>query len=94
MSETKRVLFSQSALSILSQARFDPKADRWYDMFSGGYWWSDEGLGKVLEVHAHESRNDPSCPVLTAFRFVVAYRASLARVAPNAQYREPWEQLL
>ena len=37
-------------LSLLRQARYDPTASRRYDLFSGGFLWSDEFPEGVWEV--------------------------------------------
>jgi hypothetical protein len=43
-------LFSETELSVLRNACYDPEAVRAYDMWSGGFYWSDEGFEELARV--------------------------------------------
>lgn len=78
--------FPDTAIEILRQACWEPKAHRSYDLLAGGFMWSDEGFDEVLHV-CEEGYVGP-------FRCVLAYRASLIRGEPRNELQEAWDQLL
>lgn len=82
-SRSESVLFSQAALAVLREARLDPNAKQQYEIMSGGFVWSDEGL--FNDVHVSDIR---------PFRWLVGYRSSLIRGNPNEELRSPWDQLI
>ena len=41
---------SPELLALLAQARFDPDAKRGYDLFAGGFFWSDEFPAGYMEM--------------------------------------------
>lgn len=81
----KPMLFPDAALSILREACWSPDAERTFEGMSGGFMWSAERLTDVASI----------CSKLDnwAFRYVIAYRASLIRRKPRSELIEPWEQL-
>ena len=77
--------FPDAAISVLRKTRWSADATREYDLLSGGFLWSDEGLREVTHI-CMDADN-------WAFRKVIAYRASLIRNEPRDELREPWDQL-
>ena len=73
-------LFTARDLAILQAAQFDPQATRMYEVFSGGFYWSDERLHLATENYA--------------FRYVIGYRASISEGASREGLRAAWDQLL
>ena len=79
--------FPPAALVMLAQQRFDPAAERSYDIMSGGFRWLDEFPNHQRWwdlMHAHDC---------CAFRFVLGYRASLIRGRERPELRAAWDQL-
>lgn len=79
--------FPPGALALLARQRFDPGAERGYDIMSGGFRWLDEfpdhdRWWKLMREH--------DC---WAFRFVLGYRASLVRGRERPELRKAWDQL-
>ncbi len=83
---TDRTIFPEGALELLRQVRYDPAAECHYEGMSGGLVWSDEFPREVISA-CHAEHN-------FAFRYVLAYRASLIREAPREKFRPVWHQLL
>ncbi|MDG3002481.1 hypothetical protein [Paludisphaera mucosa] len=79
------LLFPDAALDILRGASYRPEAERSYDILSGSYWWCDE---LVRETFAACRRHDS-----WAFRYLMGYRGSLIRGAPDAELMPVWEQV-
>jgi hypothetical protein len=70
-------------IEALRGVRYDPKAERSYELMSGGFVWSDEyPAGFTFTVGDF------------AFRFLVGYRASLIRGAPREELRSVWDAVL
>jgi hypothetical protein len=79
------MLFPETALAILREARWNPDATHSFEIMSGGFQWSDERLGEAaLACIACGS---------WAFRYLMGYRASLIRGVPREGLRAAWEQL-
>ena len=78
-------LFPPAALDVLRQARYDVRAKRNYDVWSGGFHWSDELLDEVSTICIREDN--------FAVRFMLGYRASLSGEHPREEFRPTWEQL-
>jgi hypothetical protein len=79
------LLFPDEALDILRGASYRPDAERSYEIMSGSFWWSDE---LVREASAACRRHDS-----WAFRYLMGYRGSLIRGAPDAELKPVWEQV-
>jgi hypothetical protein len=79
-------LFPKAALCILRQTCWNPQATSFYDGLSGGIIWSDEFSREAIDA----------CMSIDnwAFRYVLAYRASLIRGEPREELRAPWDQLV
>ena len=75
-------LFSEAELSVLRNSRYDPEAARAYDMFSGGFYWSDEGI----EDLARASDN-------YLYRYLIHHRALISEGKSRGPFTL-WEQLL
>lgn len=78
--------FPQSVLAILRQTTWDPNAICIYDGISGGLVWSDEYPREAF-AECFSSNN-------WAFRYVLAYRASLIQGIARDEFRAPWFQLV
>jgi hypothetical protein len=78
-------LFPEVALAILKQCKWNPEATMSYDGMSGGLLWSDEFPDAAFKACMDEDNY--------AFRYVLAYRASLIRQAPREPVLAAWEQL-
>jgi hypothetical protein len=77
------MLFPQAAIEILRAACWSAEATRGYEIFSGGFYWSDEGLEEAARF----------CDDNWAYREVIGYRASLIQGLPRRELFLPWEQL-
>ncbi|PQO33448.1 hypothetical protein C5Y96_11435 [Blastopirellula marina] len=77
--------FPESALVILRQTSWDPDAKFDYEGMSGGLVWSDEFPREVIRACR--------CEDSWAFRYILAYRASLIRGEPREQFGVVWDQL-
>src|SRR5262245_55763012 len=75
-------LFSETELSVLRISRYDPEAVRAYDIFSGGFYWSDEGITELAKV------SDTSL-----YRYLIRHRASISEGKPKGPLAL-WDQLL
>lgn len=82
---TDQRFFPESALVVLRQTQWDPDATFNYEGMSGGLVWSDEfpreAIAACMAVNNY------------AFRYVLAYRASLIREEPREEFRPVWDQL-
>ncbi len=78
--------FQEDVLDILRQTRWDPNAICIYDGISGGLVWSDEYPRAAFAACFSENN--------WAFRYVLAYRASLIREDPRDEFRAPFFQLV
>lgn len=79
------ILFPDEALDILRGARYRPEAERSYEIMSGSFWWSDELVGETFAAcRRHGS---------WAFRYLMGYRGSLIRGAPDAELEPVWQQV-
>ncbi|PQO33449.1 hypothetical protein C5Y96_11440 [Blastopirellula marina] len=78
--------FPEEVLAILRQTTWDPKAICIFDGVSGGLLWSDEYPPEAMAV-CFSSNN-------WAFRYVLAYRASLIQGEPREEFSAPWDQLV
>jgi hypothetical protein len=80
-------LFSPTALSILDRMPFDPDARASYELLSGALMWPDEcprpGTPEFAAV----------APV-GAYRYLVAYRASITLGGERTKFRPVWEQVV
>src|SRR5688572_9548391 len=72
-------LYSDRELAILPVAQFDPEAVRKYDIFAGGFYWSDERIEALGGTDT--------------YRQILAYRASLCERAPRKELLDTWDQL-
>ena len=79
-------LFPKAAIEILQNTKWSPDAKRSYELMSGGFHWSDEGLPNVTMI-CFEVES-------WAVRYVMGYRASLIRGKPREELKGPWDQLL
>lgn len=79
------MLFPEAAIAILRQASWAADAERTFELLSGGFIWSDERLDDVAHICIEAGS--------WAFRYVIAYRASLICGAPRSELAEPWNQL-
>ncbi len=70
---------------ILEGCKYDPSADRSYDMMRGGFVWTDE-------LPARDSGRYLAAIALLAK--VIAYRGSLTLGEPRDEYRKEWEYLM
>jgi hypothetical protein len=68
------------------EPRWDPNAVRHYDVMSDGFHWSDEMPTGAIDACFRGGS--------WAFRYVLAYRASLIRGEPDQDFQPPWDQLL
>ena len=75
-------LFSRAALWLLDRVQIDPAARGQFEYLSGGLIWPDEfpAFGG---------------PVFSgfAFRYLIAYRASITLGEERAEFRPVWEQV-
>lgn len=78
--------FPEKVLAILRQTVWDPTAICIFDGISGGLLWSDEYPREAMEECFSENN--------WAFRYVLAYRASLIRGEPRDEFSAPWDQLM
>ncbi|MFN3148595.1 hypothetical protein [Bremerella sp.] len=78
--------FPDNVLAILRQTTWDPAAICIFDGVSGGLLWSDEYPREAMA----ECLSDNNW----AFRYVLAYRASLIRGEPREEFSAPWDQLV
>ncbi|WDI42267.1 hypothetical protein [Bremerella sp. P1] len=78
--------FPDRALAILRQTIWDPNAICIYDGVSGGLVWSDEYPHEAMKVCLPDNH--------WAFRYVLAYRASLILGEPREEFSAPWDQLM
>jgi hypothetical protein len=61
--------FPDAAIEILRQARWNPNAERHYDVLSGGFYWTDEKLTEVASICSSQQN--------WTHRAIIAYRASI-----------------
>jgi hypothetical protein len=79
------LLFPDEALEILCGAAYQHDAERSYEVMSGSFWWSDELVrDTVASCRRHDS---------WAFRYLMGYRGSLIRGAPESGLLPVWDQV-
>jgi hypothetical protein len=76
-------LFSRAALGLLDRRRFDPSARGQFEYLSGGLIWPDE----FPAFGATVCRGD-------AFRYLIAFRASITLGEERDEFRPVWEQVV
>src|SRR5262249_43060284 len=87
------MLFPETALAILREARWNPDATHSFEIMSGGVQVSDERLwGAALVGRGSGVWAFLACGGW-AFRYLMGYRASLIRGVPREGLRAAWEQL-
>jgi len=74
--------FSDFEISILRNSRYDPEAVRAYDMLSGGFYWSDEGIKELAKASDNY-----------LYRYLIHHRASISAGRSKGPFAL-WEQLL
>jgi hypothetical protein len=80
-------LFSADGLAALDRMPFDPAARGSFELMSGGLMWPDEfPRPGSTEWEAVSPR--------WAYRYLLAYRASLTLGEERAEFRPVWEQVL
>jgi hypothetical protein len=79
------LLFPEEALDVLRRAAYHPDAERSYEAMSGSFWWSDE----LVREASYACRRHGSW----AFRYLMGYRASVIRDAPDPELLPVWEQV-
>jgi hypothetical protein len=80
-------LFSAAALAILDRMPFDPAARGRFEYLSGGLMWQDE-FPPVMS---------PDWQVIApnyAYRYLIAYRASITLGREQAAFCPVWEQVV
>jgi hypothetical protein len=77
--------FPDTALVILRQTRWNPRAAWRYEGLSGGLVWDDELPREAIEACGRVDS--------WAHRYVLGYRASLIRGEPSEGLRAAWDQL-
>lgn len=79
------LLFPEAALAILRDVQYNPDAMMKYDGMSDSLYWSDEFPDEATSA----------CMAVKswAYRFVLAYRASLIMSRPREELQPVWEQL-
>jgi hypothetical protein len=69
----------------LRNALWDPNAERYYNVWSGGFYWTDEKLREAGSV-CREQDN-------WGHRVIIGYRASLIKGNPRYELKEAWDYL-
>jgi hypothetical protein len=86
MSDADVPLFTSAGLEVLNRRPYDPAARASYDILSGGLIWPDEfpriGSPEWLVIA-------PRC----AYRYLIAYRASLTLGEELPDFRPVWDQV-
>jgi len=77
----------ETLYELLGKCEYDPKATRGFDVFAGGFTWSDE-------VPSTEFIDEKQRPIIVVrLRTVVAYRASLSFDSPRPEFELDWNEL-
>ena len=71
-------------LPLLSGCRYDPDAERIYDIMRGGFLWRDELPARDSDEYGK------AASLLTP---ITAYRASLSQGEPRKEYEREWREL-
>ncbi len=79
------LLLPDDAIVILRRAVWQSDAKRSYELMTGSFWWSDELVREVSRLCV--GRKDWS------YRYLMGYRASVIRGAPDEHLRPVWEQV-
>lgn len=79
------LLLPDDAIAILRRAVWRPDAARFYEVMSGGFWWTDELVREASRVCVGRDN--------WSFRYLMGYRASVVRGEPDECLRPVWEQL-
>jgi hypothetical protein len=79
------LLLPDDALDILRGAVWNPQAERFYEVMSGAFWWTDELVREASRACMAKGN--------WAFRYLMGYRASLIRGAPDDRLRPAWDQV-
>ena len=79
------LLLPDDAIVILRRAVWQPDAKRSHELMTGSFWWSDELVGEVARLCVGKDN--------WSFRYLMGYRASVIRGAPNVAFRPVWEQV-
>ncbi|QJW95945.1 hypothetical protein [Frigoriglobus tundricola] len=80
-------LFSPVALAVLNSLQYDQAARDSYELLSGGLMWPDE----------RPQVGSPERGVVSldcAYRFLIAYRASITLGEERSKFRSVWEQVV
>jgi hypothetical protein len=77
--------FPPEVLTILDNLKLDPKATCGYELTTGGLWWSDERPATGPELRAVSG--------CAAYKYALAYRASLTLGQERAELRPAWREL-
>src|SRR4051794_40111078 len=79
-------LFPAAAIEALRKTRWDPQSTLHYEAMSGGLFWSDE-FSREATYACIDAEN-------YAYRYLIAYRASLINGEPREEIRAVWDQML
>lgn len=79
------LLLPDDAIVILRRAVWHPDAKRSYEVMTGSLWWTDELMCEVS--HLCTGRDNWS------YRYLMGFRASVIRGAPNEAFRPVWDQV-
>lgn len=87
MTTPEAQLFSAAALVLLDRQFYDPKARSSYEYMSGGLMWPDESPPMGSPEWAAISP-------IGAYRYLIAYRASITLGEERMEFRPVWEQVM
>jgi hypothetical protein len=79
------LLLPDDAIAVLRRAVWQPDAKRSYELMTGSFWWPDELVHEVSRLCVERDN--------WSFRYLMGYRASVIRGAPQEAYRPVWEQV-
>ena len=82
-------------IEAMESMRYNPQAKCYYNYFSGGLQWSDEGP-EVMEVEGIEAYRQLDIKIGSGgpiFRILLAYRSSLIRNKPRLEFKNIWDTL-
>lgn len=79
------LLLPVDAIAVLRRAVWQPDAKRSYELMTGSFWWSDELVHELSRLCVGRDN--------WSFRYLMGYRASVIRGAPNEALRPVWEQV-
>ena len=79
------LLLPDNAIAIFRSAVWRPDAARFYEVMSGGFWWTDELVREASRVCVGRDN--------WSFRYLMGYRALVVRGEPDERLRPAWEQV-